>query len=482
MTFDLVIRGGTVATAADVVRADVGITGGRVAAIAERITGGVRVLDATGRLVLPGGIDAHCHLDQPQAPGMASAGAVMADGFRSGTISAAFGGTTTIMSFAVQHRGCSLRDAVADYHRRAEGNAVTDYAFHLVIADPTPAVLGQELPALIRRGHASLKVYMTYDAMRLTDRQILDVLAVAHEERAVVLVHAENHEIIGWLADRLEAEGLTRPRQHATSRPLAVEREATHRAITLGEVSDVPIVIVHVSGGASANEVRRARARGANVHAETCPQYLFLTVDDLDMPDMQGAKAMCSPPPRDTANQADIWQGIEDGLFDIFNSDHAPYRFDGDGKLHAGANPPFRKVANGIPGLETRLPLLFSEGVMTGRIDLQRFVALTATNNARLYGLHPRKGTIAVGADADIAIWNPDRTVTLRNTDLHHNVDYTPYEGRVVTGWPETVLSRGEVIVEGGTLHAQAGRGRFLEQGASSALRSRGRGPAWTWA
>ena len=475
------IRGGTVATAADVVRADIGISGGQVTALADRIVDGDRVIDATGRLVLPGGIDAHCHLDQPMAPGLASAGAAMADGFRSGSISAAFGGTTTIMSFAVQHRGCSLRDAVADYHRRAEGNAVIDYGFHLVIADPSPAVLGQELPALIRRGHASLKVYMTYDAMRLTDREILDVLTVAHEERAVVLVHAENHEIIGWLADQLERQGRTRPLQHATSRPLPVEREATHRAITLGEVADVPIVIVHVSGGAPADEIRRARARGANVHAETCPQYLFLTEDDLDLPDMLGAKAMCSPPPRDTAAQAAIWQGIEDGLFDIFNSDHAPYRFDSDGKLHAGANPPFRKVANGIPGLETRLPLLFSEGVMTGRIDLQRFVALTATNNARLYGLHPRKGTIAIGSDADIAIWDPDRKLVLRNADLHHNVDYTPYEGRTVTGWPETVLSRGEVIVEDGELRGAPGRGRFLEQAPSSALRTRSKGPAWIW-
>jgi len=480
VTFDLVIRGGLVATAADVVRADVGITNGRIAALADRIVSGDRVIDATGRLVLPGGIDAHCHLDQPMMPGLASAGAAMADGFRSGTTSAAFGGTTSIMSFAVQHRGTSLRDAVADYHRRAEGNAVIDYGFHLVIADPTPAVLGQELPALIRRGHASLKVYMTYDAMRLTDREILDVLAVAHEERAVVLVHAENHEIIGWLADRLEREGRTKPLQHATSRPLVVEREATHRAITLGEVADVPLVIVHVSGAEPADEIRRARARGANVHAETCPQYLFLTEDDLDLPDMQGAKAMCSPPPRDTASQKAIWQGIEDGLFDIFNSDHAPYRFDEKGKLYAGPNPPFRKVANGIPGLETRLPLLFSEGVMTGRIDLRRFVALTATNNARLYGLHGRKGTIAVGADADIAVWNPDLKRVLRNTELHHNVDYTPYEGRMITGWPETVLSRGDVIVSDGMLNAEPGRGRFLEQAPSSALRRHGRVPQWT--
>lgn len=480
--FDLAITGGTIATAADVVRADLGIRDGRIVAVAERITGATRIIDATGRLVLPGGIDAHCHIDQPQAPGLAAAGAEMADGFRTGTVSAAFGGTTTIMSFAVQHRGTSLRAAVADYHRRAQGQAVIDYGFHLVISDPTPAVLGQELPALIRSGHSSLKVYMTYAAMVLNDRQILDVLAVAREERAVVLVHAENHEILTWLAEKLECQGQTRPHDHARSRPMAVEREATHRAITLGEIADVPIVIVHVSGGASADEIRRARAAGLNVRAETCPQYLFLTADDLDMPDMLGAKAMCSPPPRDTASQAAIWQGIEDGLFDIFNSDHAPYRFDSKGKLAAGPNPPFRKVANGIPGLETRLALLFSEGVMTGRIDLPRFVALTSTNNARLYGLHPRKGTIAVGADADLAIWDPETRRTIRNDDLHHNVDYTPYEGRVVTGWPTTVISRGEVIVDQGAWLGATGRGKFLEQGPSSALRPNGKGPAWTWA
>jgi dihydropyrimidinase len=480
--FDLAITGGRLATAADVVRADIGIKDGRVTAIAERITGATRVIDATGRLVLPGGIDAHCHIDQPQAPGLAAAGAKMADGFRTGTLSAAFGGTTTLMSFAVQHRGQSLREAVADYHRRAEGQAVIDYGFHLVISDPTPAVLGQELPALIRSGHSSLKVYMTYAAMVLSDRQILDVLAVARAERAVVLVHAENHEILTWLAEKLESQGETRPRDHARSRPLAVEREATHRAITLGEIADVPIVIVHVSGGAPADEIRRARAAGLNVRAETCPQYLFLTAADLDLPDMLGAQAMCSPPPRDSDSQQAIWQGIEDGLFDIFNSDHAPYRFDREGKLAAGPHPPFRKIANGIPGLETRLPLLFSEGVMTGRIDLPRFVALTATNNAKLYGLHPRKGTIAVGSDADIAIWDPDRRVTIRNDDLHHNVDYTPYEGKIVTGWPTTVISRGEVIVDHGVWLGAVGRGQFLEQGPSSALRPDGKGPAWNWA
>lgn len=472
MSFDLVIRGGTIATASDVMKADLGIRDGRIVAIAEGLADGRHVLDATGRLVLPGGIDAHCHLDQPQAPGLAAKGAMMADGFRTGSISAACGGTTTIVPFCVQHRGQSVLAAVDDYHRRAEGQAAIDYAFHLIVSDPTPAVLGQELPALIGRGHTSLKVYMTYEAMQLSDRQILDVLETAREQRAIVLVHAENHEIIGWLSDRLEAMGHVRPADHARSRPLAVEREATHRALTLGEIAGVPLVIVHISGGDPLEEVRRARARGLTVIAETCPQYLLLTEDDLDMPDLEGAKAMCSPPPRDRAAQAALWRGIEDGTVDIVNSDHAPYRFDAEGKLKAGPRASFRAIANGIPGLETRLPLLFSEGVMSGRIDLPRFVALTATNNAKLYGLYPRKGTIAIGSDADLAIWDPAKRVTITNKNLHHNVDYTPFEGLEVQGWPETVLSRGEVVASNGAFLGAPGRGRFLERRISSAWRS----------
>ncbi|MFT4026606.1 MAG: dihydropyrimidinase [Novosphingobium sp.] len=471
MTFNMVIRGGTIATAGEVTRADVGIVDGRIAAIAERLDGGDVTIDASGKLVLPGGIDAHCHLDQPQAPGLASAGAVMADGFRSGTMSAAFGGTTTIMSFCVQHRGNSLTAALEDYHRRANGQAVIDYAFHLIVSDPTPQVLGQELPALLRRGHTSIKVYMTYDAMRLSDRQILDVLDTARREKAIVLMHAENHDMLGWLSDRLLANGSTEPKYHAVSRPTPVEREATHRAATLAELAGVPLVIVHVSGADPLEEIRRARARGLTVIAETCPQYLILTDDVLDLPDMEGAKCMCSPPLRDARNVAGMWRGIEDGTFDMCNSDHAPYRFDDNGKFCAGRTANFRQIANGMPGLETRMPILFSEGVVKGRISLSRFVALTATNAARLYGLAPRKGAIAIGADADIAIWDPEMRVTIRNENLHHNVDYTPFEGMEVQGWPETVISRGRIIVEGGELKAKPGDGQFLEQGTSSAWR-----------
>jgi dihydropyrimidinase len=335
----------------------------------------------------------------------------------------------------------------------------------MVVSDPTAAVLGQELPALVKAGYTSLKVYMTYEAMVLSDRQILDVLATARDLGALVMIHAENFECLTWLTERLEAAGKTEPKYHATSRPMAVEREATHRAITLAEIADVPILIVHVSGREAADEIRRAKARGLNIRAETCPQYLLLTEADLDLPDFEGAKCMCSPPPRDKASQAVLWQGLKDGLFDILSSDHAPYRFDAGGKKLHGMQASFRRVANGLPGLETRAPILFSEGVIAGRIGIERFVALNSANAAKIYGIYPRKGTISVGADADIAIWDPEKKVVIRNMDLHHNVDYTPFEGMTVQGWPITVLSRGEVVCDSGVLHGVKGRGQFLECG-----------------
>ncbi|VVE54585.1 dihydropyrimidinase [Pandoraea communis] len=461
--FDTVIHGGTVATASDTALCDVGIRNGKIAALGQDLRGR-QMLDASDRLVLPGGIDAHCHLDQPRAQGLASGGALMADDFHSGSLSAAFGGNTTIIPFAVQHRGQSLVAAVADYHQRANARAFIDYGFHLIVSDPRPEVLSDELPMLIARGHASVKVYMTYEAMRLSDRQILDVLDCNRRAGALTMIHAENYECISWLTDRLEAEGKLAPKFHEDSRPMAIEREATHRAITLSEVAQAEMLIVHVSGREAIEEIRRARARGIRIYAETCPQYLFLSTADLDQPDFRGAMCMCSPPPREPVNQTHVWQGIEDGLFDIFSSDHAPYRFDPSGKLMYGPKVSFRRVANGIPGLETRGPLLFSEGVMTGRIDLNRFVALNSTNSAKLYGLHPRKGTIAVGSDADIAIWDPARRVTITNDMLHHNVDYTPYEGREICGWPVTVISRGEVVVHEGELLGRAGHGHFVER------------------
>ncbi|MGR3719915.1 MAG: dihydropyrimidinase [Paracoccus sp. (in: a-proteobacteria)] len=465
-SFDLVIRGGTVATACDVFKASIGIRDGRIVALADDLPRGAEEIDATGKLVLPGGVDAHCHFDQPT-----SDGSRMADDFRSGPLSAAFGGTTTVIPFACQQKGQSLRAAVQDYHERADGKSVIDYAFHLIVTDHTEQVLGQELPALIRDGYTSFKIYTTYDDLKLNDRQILEVLALAKREHALTMIHAENADIIAWLTDQLERVGHTAPRYHAAARPAIAEREATHRAISLAEVIDAPILVVHVSGGEALNQIAEARHRGLRVFGETCPQYLFLTADDLNLSGFEGAKHICSPPPRDGASQQSVWRGIQDGTFQIFSSDHAPFRFDdAKGKKVAGDKASFTHVPNGIPGVETRLPLLFSEGVVKGKISLPRFVQLTATNPARLYGLMPRKGTIAIGADADIAIWDPEKKVTVTNDILHHDVDYTPYEGRQIVGWPQVVISRGEIVIRDGQCLGKAGRGEFLECGEPDIL------------
>jgi len=473
MDLDLVVRNARVATAADVFECDIGVAEGRIAALARGLAGR-REIDAAGRWVLPGGVDGHCHLDQPMTDGSR-----MADDFRSGTVSAACGGTTTVIPFACQMKGQSLRAAVADYHRRADGKAVVDYAFHLIVTDPTPDVLRTELPQLIAEGYTSFKIYMTYDDLKLDDRQILEVLAVARREGAMTMIHAENTDCIAWLTEQLLAAGHTAPRFHATSRPMLVEREATHRAIALAELVDLPVLIVHVSGREAVEQIRWAQGRGLKVYGETCPQYLFLSQDDLDGEAFTGAKCICSPPPRDKANQDVIWNGLENGVFHVFSSDHAPFRYDGpDGKRAAGHDAPFHRIPNGIPGLETRLPLLFSEGVLRGRIDINAFVALTATNAAKLYGLYPRKGTIAIGGDADLVIWNTGADVAISNAMLHHDVDYTPYEGRIVAAWPDVTLSRGEVVWSNRTPQGAAGRGRFLraDRPAPASRRSRAGG------
>jgi dihydropyrimidinase len=457
--FDLVIRGGTVASAADTMRSDVGVVGGKIVALGERLAGGRKEIDAAGKLVLPGGVDAHCHLDQPMLPPMK-----MADDFESGTRSAACGGTTTLIPFAAQEKGQSLRAAVEDYHRRAAGKALVDYAFHMIVSDPTEQVLSTELPQLIASGYTSFKIYMTYDDLKLDDGQILDVLSVARQHGAMAMVHAENADCIAWLTRRLEAAGRVAPRYHADSRPMLVEREATHRAIALSELVDVPILIVHVSGREAVEQIRWAHAHGLRIYGETCPQYLFLTAESLQGDGYHGAKCVCSPPPRDKANQQVIWDGLVDGLFTVFSSDHAPFNYDDpQGKKLGGKEVPFHYIPNGIPGLETRLPLLFSEGVQKGRLSLNRFVELTATNPAKLYGLYPRKGTIAIGADADIAVWDTKRELTISNTMLHHAVDYTPYEGMRVRGWPVLTLSRGEVVWDGHRPLGNPGRGQFVQ-------------------
>ncbi|MDM0090515.1 MULTISPECIES: dihydropyrimidinase [unclassified Variovorax] len=467
--FDLVIRNARAVTASDTFDCDIGIRAGRIVQLGAGLGPGAREIDAAGRTVTPGGVDAHCHLDQPMPPPQR-----MADDFDSGTRSAACGGTTTVIPFAAQHKGQSLRAAVEDYRARAEGKAHVDYAFHLIVSDPTPEVLKVELPALIREGFTSFKIYMTYDDMKLDDGQILDVLDVARQEGAMAMLHAENSDCIEWLTRRLEAAGRTAPRFHAHARPMLVEREATHRAIALAELVDVPILIVHVSGREAVEQIRWARAHGLNVFAETCPQYLFLTAEDLGIDDSyKGAKCVCSPPPRDKANQQVIWDGLNDGLFTVFSSDHAPFKYDApEGKKPGGEEVAFRHIPNGIPGLETRMALLWSEGVLAGRMTANRFVDLTATGPAKAYGLHPRKGTIAIGADADLVVWD-EREVVIENAKLHHAVDYTPYEGMRLKAWPGLTISRGEVVWDGQEFHPRRGRGELLACGRPSLLPAR---------
>lgn len=475
--YDVVIRNGTVATASEVMHCDIGIAGGRIAALADRIEGGRSQIDALGRIVVPGGIDSHVHLAQrgPMGP-------QHADDFASGTIAAACGGNTTIIPFANQFKGQSLRATVDNYLALAAGKAIIDYGIHMIISDPTEAVLGQELPALIHRGFTSFKVFMTVDAFKLEDRQILDVLATARREGALVLVHAESHDVIGWLSDRLLQADRRAPKYHASARPPLAEREATHRAITLSEIAETPILVVHVSAPEAIAQIEQARARGVKVFAETCPHYLLLHAGDLDRPGLEGAKYMCAPPLRDKADLVHVWRALERGVFDVFSSDHAPFCFDSpQGKKLHGEHAPFTKIANGMPGIETRLPLLFSEGLQKGRIDLPRFVALSATNAAKIYGLYPRKGTLAIGADADIAIWDPHRTVTITKAMLHDRMDYTPYEGMQVRGWPVMTLSRGEIVWNDGKVLGSQGRGEFLarERFAASATEPGPGGDCW---
>ena len=466
-SFDLVIKGGTVATASDTFACDVGISNGCIAALGWNLEPAGETIDATGHLVLPGGIDSHVHIAQPSGPGI-----VMADDFESATRSAAFGGNTLVMPFCIQPKGEGLRPALNAYHAKADGQCYVDVSFHLIVSDPSPTLLGQELPALVDDGYTSFKVFMTYQDLALSDFQMLEVFSAARETGALVMVHAENYDAIRFLTDRLEQAGQIAPRFHATSRPIPVEREATHRAISLAELIDVPIMVVHVSNGEAMQEIRRAQARGLKVLGETCPQYLVLTEADLEGLNMEGAKAVCSPPPRDRASQEACWRGLETGIFQTFSSDHCPFRYDDpQGKLIPKGRTSFRWVPNGIPGVETRLPILFSEGVVKGRLTLNQFVALTSTNHARIYGLSPAKGTIAVGSDADIAIWDPSRKVRITASALHQGADYTPYEGIEVTGWPVTTIVRGRVVVRDGALVGDRTHGQHVRRTRSEHAR-----------
>lgn len=459
--FDLTIRNGRISTSEKTFYADIGITDGKIAAIAPSLQPGLQDIDAQGQWVLPGGVDSHCHVEQ-----LSGMGVMTADDFYSASVSAAFGGTTSIIPFAAQHRGQNLLDVVDDYYQCADSKSVIDFGFHVILTNPDEATLGAHLHEVIARGITSFKVFMTYEAMKLTDYQILDVLEVAQQKNALIMLHAENNDIINWLAHRLIKNGHIAPKFHAVAHDPIAETEATHRALMLASVLNVPILIVHVSGAQTVELLRNARHKGIAVYAESCPQYLFLTADNIDIDGVEGAKYCCSPPPRDVASQEAIWQGLLDDTLSIYSSDHAPYRFDQTGKLPYGEKTTFKQMANGVPGIELRMPLLFSEGVLKGRMSIERFIQLSCTNPAKMYGLYPQKGDVVEGGDADIAIWNPQRQTTISHDQLHDQAGYTPYEGKVITGWPEVVISRGRIVVRNGALKATRGSGAFIKRAA----------------
>jgi len=458
---DLVIRGGTVVTNAETFAADVAVRDGLVAAIEP--DGGwpaSETIDARGCYVVPGFIDAHVHLSLPIGD------LVSTDDFHTGTVAAACGGTTTVLDFVHPERGQSLAEAAALRRQEADGRAVIDYGLHVALTDASPERLA-EVPALIGAGYTSFKLYTAYESVMLDDAGLLAALFALAEHRGFPLVHCENHGAAVTLTRRLLAAGHTDPTAHPLARPPAIEAEATHRVLTLAHLAGAPVCIAHLTCRESLAALVAARNAGQLAYAETCPQYLLLSNQDYDRPGLEGAKFVLSPPLRDPANHDVLWQALVDGAVQMVSTDHCPWDF--VGQKDRGRDD-FSRIPGGAPGVETRVPLLYSEGVGAGRLTLNRFVAVCAANPARLFGLYPRKGTIAVGSDADIVILDPTWERILSRSVLHQRVDYTPYEGWKVRGYPRTVLSRGRAVMRDGEFVGEAGAGRFVVRGLSAAL------------
>jgi len=457
MSFDTLIVNGTVVTATDTYAADVAISNGTITAIGQNLPreNTTRVLDAKNKYVMPGGIDVHTHLDMPFG------GTTSADDFETGTRAAAFGGTTTLIDFAIQYKGQPLRAAFDAWMQKAAPKATTDYAFHCIITDlPNPRL--DEMGEMVREGVPSFKLFMAYPGVfMLDDATIFKAMRTAAKIGGMICMHAENGGAIDVIVQQALAEGKTAPKYHALTRPTTAEGEATARAIALAEMAGSPVYIVHLSCNDALEKVREARDRGLPVYAETCPQYLYLSLDDMDRPGFESAKYVFTPPLREKWHQEKLWTGLKQDHLQVVSTDHCPFCFKEQKEM---GKDDFTKIPNGGPGIEHRMSLVYSGGVGKGRFSVNRFVELVSTTPAKLFGLFPRKGTVAVGSDADLVIFDPNREHTISAKTHHMRVDYSMFEGIKVKGMPDVVMSRGKVLVDGEQFHGKAGQGSFLKR------------------
>jgi dihydropyrimidinase len=453
----VLIKNGRVITAADDYVADVFIDGERISLIGESLDNAAdTVIDATGKYVLPGCVDPHTHLDMPFG------GTVTIDDVESGQRAAAFGGTTCHVDFCIQPKGSTFADALADWKSKAEGKQLIDMGYHIAVTDLGSGGSLEELASLPDQGITSYKLFMAYKgALMVDDETLFKTMEVAAETGALVMVHAENGDAIDVLVKRALAEGHTEPHWHALTRPPETEGEATNRAIQLARVAGAPLYVVHVSCRESVEPIALAREKGWDVHGETCTQYFFIDYTDLERPDFEGAKFVYTPPPRDKANQEVLWNAVRTDVLSAISTDHCAFNWNGQKTL---GKDDFSKIPNGGPGIENRLQMIHHFGVRQGRITLNRMVELLATNPAKLFGLYPRKGTLAVGSDADVVVFDPEKTVTISASTHHSNVDYNLFEGTQVQGSPDVVLLRGNVLVDGDTLVAKPGIGQFVKR------------------
>src|SRR5450432_1654842 len=457
MRFDTIIKNGTIVTAIDTTRADIGIADGKISAIADQLPreNSTRVLEAKDKYVMPGGIDVHTHLDMPFG------GTTSADNFETGTRAAAFGGTTTLIDFAIQYKGQPLRAAFDAWMQKAASKATTDYAFHCIITDLPNARL-DEMADLVREGVPSFKLFMAYPGVfMLDDATIFKAMSQAARHSGMICMHAENGGAIDVIVQQALAEGKRAPKYHALTRPTTAEAEATSRAIALAEMAGCPVYIVHLSCNDALEKVREARDRGLPAYAETCPQYLYLSLENMNGPGFEAAKYVFTPPLREKWHQEKLWHGLTHDTLQVVSTDHCPFCFKEQKEL--GIDD-FTKIPNGGPGIEHRLSLVYTGGVGGNRFSLNRFVQLVATAPAKLFGLYPRKGTVAVGSDADLVIFYPIGKETISARTHHMRVDYSMFEGIQIKGVPKTVLSRGKPVIEAGQFVGRPGNGQFLRR------------------